>query len=312
MALAMILQPVKFWLRRIRWPNLALASFCLLAFRTILRLHASKEGVALGLNDSAFIALLLALWCIMGAGYLWNDLDDLTTDGINRPHSALDPAPTALGNVRTAATLLSASGGIFALIAANATGLWSWVWLYPLATAVLMGYTKLLKPLGLAGNVAVALLISLVPMLLLLPEWSWVRRTSVDGDPTLLGVFILFSLLAFFGNLFRELVKDLEDLPGDAIAGIRTLPIRIGITRSLAITFAVGLVLAVFLTYMALTNPWNLDSGPAFLLLALLQGALAIHLLNVKEPAGFRLVSTLAKWHQVAGLLLALGIGLSS
>src|SRR5205807_5738223 len=98
------------------------------------------------------------------------------------------------------------------------------------ALGVMLVYSPMLKRRGFAGNLAVAL---------------------VAGLPLEFGAFavgrpaagVVPWVLAAWLHLVREIVKDIEDEPGDRAAGRRTLPIRWGARRAgllagaLAVTF---------------------------------------------------------------------------
>jgi 4-hydroxybenzoate polyprenyltransferase len=78
-------------------------------------------------------------------------------------------------------------------------------------------YTLELKGTPLAGNILIAMLTA-----------AAVFCTRLGLYDTTLIPFAELSALAFFVNLSRELVKDVEDQPGDAAAGIQTFAVRYG------------------------------------------------------------------------------------
>jgi 4-hydroxybenzoate polyprenyltransferase len=83
-------------------------------------------------------------------------------------------------------------------------------------------YNKSLKQRPLIGNFMVALIsTSTIGMALVLYPQN-----------TLLWTLAVF---AFFLQFAREIVKDIEDLPGDSALGLRTFPIVAGINPSLSI-----------------------------------------------------------------------------
>jgi 4-hydroxybenzoate polyprenyltransferase len=58
-----------------------------------------------------------------------------------------------------------------------------------------------------------------------------------------------YALFAFFINLLREIIKDMEDINGDYKAGMNTLPIAIGIERSAKVVFVLTIVLLFAVGY---------------------------------------------------------------
>jgi len=144
------------------------------------------------------------------AGNALNDLRDVAADRVNRPEGE---RPVAAGRLRreTAHLVAALLVGIAALV-------------------VIAAYSPLLKPAGVAGNVAIAAVAGL-------PLWFGafaVGRPAAGVVPWVLAAWI---------HLVREIVKDIEDEPGDRAAGRRTLPIRWGARRAgllagaLAVTF---------------------------------------------------------------------------
>lgn len=157
--------------------------------------------------------LLWAMGSAIGlgaAGNTANDLFDVEADRVNRPERPLPSGRVS----RTAALVIGGVGGGFGLFAA-----W-WVGqpVFGMAVAaliVMLVYSPALKRQGLLGNLAVATVASL-PLIYGASAVGWWRAGLVP--------FGLASLLHFA----REIVKDLEDVPGDLAAGRRTVPITLG------------------------------------------------------------------------------------
>jgi geranylgeranylglycerol-phosphate geranylgeranyltransferase len=203
---------------------------------TIIRprnLVLAAAGVAVGgflaLGRFAFPA---ALWwaipsaILLGAaGNTANDLFDLEADRINRP---LRPLVTGAISRRQAVVVAGVAGGL---------GLWAAWWvsgtLFALGLAalvVMLIYSPLLKSRGLLGNLAVAVVASM-PLVYGAAAVGYWRAGLVPAG------------LAAFLHLAREIVKDLEDVPGDLAIGRATLPIGWGMDAGF---LAAAAVLAVF------------------------------------------------------------------
>lgn len=184
--------------------------------------------IALG---SVALPKLLAFAALSGiglgaAGNVANDLQDVSADRINRPDR-----PVAAGRVRgQTGHLLLWLGVLLGLgTAALVSG---WQLAVGCATLVVMlGYSHWLKPHGLPGNLAVAVVAGLPPFYGALA----VDRAAAGLVPWTLAVWIHFA---------RELVKDLQDEAGDRAAGRRTLPVRVGADRAVrvAVWSCVGFV----------------------------------------------------------------------
>ena len=144
------------------------------------------------------------------AGNALNDLADITADRVNRPGSAVAAGRlsrhTAEGVVFLGALLGLALAGLV-------SGTQVLVGLGALAVMAL--YSPWLKRHGLPGNVAVAVIAGL-------PLFYGALALGVPAAG-----LVPWALAAWL-HFAREVVKDLEDEPGDRAAGRRTLPVTVG------------------------------------------------------------------------------------
>lgn len=186
----------------------------------------------LELPDAIVWAMLSAMG-LGAAGNIADDLADVAIDRVNRPER---PLPSGAVSATTAVLLGGVCGGL-GLFAAYWTG--PRVFAVGLAALVVMlAYSPVLKQAGVAGNLAVAVVAALPPLYGAL-ALGWWRPGLVP--------FVMGALLHFA----REVVKDIEDEPGDRAAGRRTLPVTHG--REAAFLVA-ALALIVFVP--ASLAPW--------------------------------------------------------
>lgn len=158
-------------------------------------LAASRPWLAAG-------ATLLCL----PAGNLWNDLADLREDAVNRPSRPLVSGRLRAGTARRAAWLLAACGSLAGLALGMVGALTVLACL-----SLLAWYARRGKEAGLAGNLAVAALGAAAVGL------GGVACAASGGDcetSRLLAPAALAGLL----HLQREVVKDIQDRPGDRVA----------------------------------------------------------------------------------------------
>jgi 4-hydroxybenzoate polyprenyltransferase len=231
---------VREWLRLVRAPNLVIAAGGVLA------------GGWIGLGAIAYPAPLV--WAALSAlglgaaGNIVNDLLDRPGDVVNarldRPLAtgriAPRPAVRIAGIVAALGLLSAALAGrhVFAVGAA--------------ALAVMFAYSPLLKPVPLLGNVAVAAIAGL-PLAYGALAVGWPAAGVVPW------------VLAAAIHLVREIVKDIDDEPGDRVLRRRTLAVVLG-RRGAAIVASLG---AVAFIPLSLLLPLQARYGPAYYLFAL-------------------------------------------
>jgi len=228
--------------------------------------------------------LVLAMLSAIGIGAVGNtanDLWDVEADRVNKP---LRPLVSGGALSRDAALWIGGVAGGLGLLCAWLAGPTVFAIGLP-ALVVMLAYSPLLKPRPVLGNAVVSVIGSL-PL---------VYGAGAVGDwHAGLVPFWLAALL----HTGREIVKDLEDIPGDLAAGRRTIPIAWG-RRAGFVAAAVPLVVFVPVALV----PWVAGSygvryGSIVVLVAIGVGAIATRLLS-EQMGGAR-----------AGLKLAMALGL--
>ncbi len=264
----------------------------LAALVRLRNLLIGAAGVAIG----GFLALGAVRWPerlvwsvaaaigLGAAGYVANDLADLDADRINRPER---PLPSGRVSPLAARLVGGAAGGL-GLAASWVAG--RDVFAIALAAlAVMLVYSPVLKPHGLLGNVAVAVVAS-VPFTYGAVAAGWARAGLVPSG------------IAAILHFAREVVKDIEDVAGDRAIGRRTVPIAYGETAAY-VAAAAALVLFVPLSLAPWFAGWY---GPRYgvtvLGLDVLIAALIARLL-ARRLAG---ASTALKAAMVVGLFALL------
>ncbi|MCA8832830.1 geranylgeranylglycerol-phosphate geranylgeranyltransferase [Hymenobacter pini] len=272
--------------RLVRLPNLLIMALCLVLVRSCLLLPGASGPQIL---TPQFGVLVLAALCIGAAGYIINDYYDVKIDAINRPGRLVVGRAVNRRHAMLAHLLLSGVGVVL-------SGLVSpWVGVVNLASAVLLwGYSVRFKRVALVGNLSIGLLTA---ALVLLPELQ--ART---GRPAVWG----YALAAFLLTMVREIVKDVEDMRGDAQHDCRTLPIVWGVPRT---KWMAGFFLACLAAlvagavYQLLTTRHWLPGGWLLLLVLVPLVALAYRLRRADRRKHFARLSAWCKWLMLAGVL---------
>jgi 4-hydroxybenzoate polyprenyltransferase len=238
------------FLRLVRWQNLLIVMLTMLLMRYgVIGPLISKIGVVLrdGTGEEVpmllqlpwyyFALLVIATIFITAGGYVINDYFDIQTDLINK------------GKVIVGTKIPRRQAmmwhNIFN-IAGVATGFFiSWqtgyIWLgtlFLVVSGLLYFYSASYKRQFLIGNIIVAVLTAMVPLLVVFYEWPWLyKHYSVNAIkmPDISFIFYWtggFALFAFITTLTREIIKDIEDFEGDVAYGRNTVPVIIGVLSS--------------------------------------------------------------------------------
>jgi len=201
----------------VRWPNLVMMLLCLALVRAGLLLP--EQPLRVSLLAPRFGLLVLAALLVAAAGYIINDYYDVKIDAINRPDRLVIGRVVKRRKAMLAHVLLSGTGVLLA------------GWLHPvlglvtLGTALLLwGYSARFKRVALAGNASIA---TLTAALVLLPELQLQLQRQDNHS-----IVWPYALAAFLLTMVREIVKDVEDMRGDAQHGCRTLPLVWGVART--------------------------------------------------------------------------------
>ena len=157
------------------------------------------------------VAVGIATLLILSAGNALNDACDVEVDRVNRPHRPIPSGRvSARGSVRFAAVLTVAGVALAAVVNGLAVAVAAG------AAVCLVAYALLLKGTPLGGNLVVGLLTSGA----FAAGGIAVEALSHAAAPI---VFV------FLFTVSRELVKDIEDVSGDARHGASTAAVAWGL-----------------------------------------------------------------------------------
>jgi geranylgeranylglycerol-phosphate geranylgeranyltransferase len=181
----------------------------------------------------AMILASLAAGLIGGGGMVVNDIFDIEIDRVNKPAR---PLPSGVVSPRSAAlfyALLTSVGLLLNLF------LHSNAQVIAAAAAVLIFfYSYRLKSTPLFGNVTVGLLTGM----------AFIYGGAAVGN---IGRAVIPALFAFLINVGREIIKDMEDVEGDALHHAETFPVKYGMKSALiaATMFLLAVVVSTIIPF---------------------------------------------------------------
>ncbi len=195
----------------------------------VITLAAGFFISGLSLSEPHFFLDAFALASAVGFANVHNDILDISADKINRPGRALASGKVSLRAARLLAGILLALPVLLGIFISFTHTLF-----FIALLAALYLYNAYLKHLPLIKNISVALL-CISPLAL----------AYLVGKK--LNVLLPLAFFAFLLTLAREILKDLEDIDGDRVAGITTLPLVIGIKHTQKIVRALLVLSALIL-----------------------------------------------------------------
>lgn len=304
---------VKVFLRLVRFPNLVIVAITqyLLQYQVILSAFELAQLPAL-LTGFHFFLFVCSTMIIAAGGYIINDIVDYPIDLINKPEKLIINRHLSMSTARKWYYACTMLGFLISLYLAFYVDNLLLVLIYPTAVALLWLYSHYFKKQVLIGNIVVSLFCAFVAGVVLFAERATFFDLQIVAPSIARRVTFLlvgYSSFAFISTLFREIVKDIEDVEGDKRQGCRTLPIVLGLKISKMVAGFVGFLFFVFVLFLIQWLWWKqytvavLFGGLAILLPLIFSLVL---LIRVKEPQQFHLISQLAKWMMLAGLLLLL------
>lgn len=179
-------------------------------------------------NDTRnFVLLVFASLFIAAAGYIINDYFDINIDEVNKPERMV---VDKVINRRWAIAwhfILSITGILLTMLALPVRDKWYLVLGNVICVVLLWFYSTTFKRKLLIGNIAIALLTAWTILLIFFSKVSVSDAFGAvhPGQPKFFRFAFLYAGFAFIISLIREAVKDIEDMPGDARYGCRTMPI---------------------------------------------------------------------------------------
>ena len=198
----------------------------------------------------AYGPIILGTLLVAGAGYLINDHFDRISDQINANGALVIDQFSETSEVYRYYLVLNALAILCGFFSAQSLNNLLLGFVLPCVALILFAYSRV-KWLKL-GVGAVLISICVSATILLIPWMESVRRDTNLNQAlphlTWLG-YNTIAFAAFWLNLMRELIKDLQDIKGDQNDNRPTLPIIMGTSRAKNLVIGLGLVASVILIY---------------------------------------------------------------
>jgi 4-hydroxybenzoate polyprenyltransferase len=269
----------------IRFPNLVIIALCQVLVQVCLL--QPEVPVRQILATERFNLLLLATFCVAAAGYIINDYYDIKIDAINKPRRQVVGITINRRQAMLAHLLLSGIGIVVGWVLSWQVGLVNWG-----ATLLLWGYSARLKSYFLVGNLTIALLSAL--MVLVVPLHYGSSNTAVWA----------YATFSFFISMVREIIKDMEDVKGDATFDRRTVPIVLGIPATKWVIYGILTLFFATILLAMVYRAHDIFFGLYMMVLILLPGVMLIQgLVKADRKRDFSRLSRWCKGLMLLGIL---------
>ena len=264
-----------------------------------------------------FFLLVFSTVLIAAAGNIINDYFDVKADRINKPEKLIITKHISRRwAILTHWTLNGIAFSIAIYLSIKYQSLW-FVFIHLLSINALWFYSMLFKRKILTGNLLIAMLTALIPILVVIyykvGNTYHLEHSEFNSDSWVaiidFRVIYLLSIFAFIQNFAREIVKDAQDIEGDKLIYVKSLPMHIGQMNSLKIVSIILLFLPVYYIWasyskfdvMIASTPFYLATVPFGI--AALINLLVVVLIYVDKNKRLKLYDALIKISMLFGVL---------
>lgn len=265
------------------------------------------QDITLALTDLQFAILVLSTISIAAAGYIINNIVDKETDTINKKQVIIGHTISEgmAYNLYITFNVLGVGGGFYLSNVIEKPG---FALLFIIISGLLYLYATSLKQSLLIGNIIVALLTAVSVIVVgLFDLFPMVTPETQVHLGLLFKIILDYALFAFLINFIREIIKDLEDVKGDYILGMNTLPIALGVARTTKIVLVTTALITLYLLYCVYIYYFdnNLYISTLYSLLTIIAPLLffCVKLSTAKSAINFKDLSLILKLVLLFGII---------
>lgn len=301
------------WLKLIRWKNLLIIIMLAMFYRyLILEPVYRNAGITQALSGLTFVTLLISLVLLSAGGYIINAVMDVRIDTFNKPDEVIIGRAI---NPRLALKVyygLTFIGILLGFLTGWMTGAFKLSAMHLIAAGLFWSYSYRYKKNLLTGNLIVSLLSAMLIPTLWIFEFFALKNHAVSFATMTPQLGYIYQLIlyvfgfAFLLTLAREIVKDVEDMEGDKRYGCNSLPLYIGLPRTV--------IVISFLLYLISISAWFWLPRSAerhqlfnnlyiiiFLILPLI--SVSIYLFLRQDKKSFMICSRVLKFCMISGII---------
>ncbi len=253
-------------LRLVRWKNLLIIAATMIAVRYLL-LYPLLDVYQIPFTWPwyYFALLVLSTMLIAAGGYVINNYVDMDIDAINSPEKRIVGVDIEPEKAMSLYYGITFTGVIMGAACAYTIDTLNLAFIQILTAGALYYYSTTFKFQGFLGNIVVALCCGLVPIVagvydlidLSKNYMETIDNLAISGKSfaelleQLLRYTATYAIISFMITIIREIVKDAEDVEGDAEHDVKTLAVRFGLKTAAIVASGFTILLIGFLAYIA-------------------------------------------------------------
>jgi len=209
-------------------------------------------GVDTAMDTFDFVLLVVATLSIAAAGNVINDIQDVGIDLINKPKKVQIGKKISEKRAYNFYIILNVLGVASGFYLANRLGHPGLSAVFIIISALLYSYAVYLRLFLFVSNLVVSFLVATSLLVLVVFDiYPAITTATMELQVTASKVILWYAGCAFYINLIREIIKDIQDINGDKKGGRNTLPIFLGRTRTTTLVFVMGVFILVGILWFA-------------------------------------------------------------
>ncbi len=296
------------FLRLIRPLNLAIIAFTMIA--SFIHLKGLSDYSRYTYNLFNLVLLIGSTVIIAAAGNIINDYFDVKADRINKPEKLIITKHIKRRWAIVSHWSFNGIGFISGIYLSIYYQSIIFVFIHLISINLLWFYSMYFKRKVFFGNLIIAVLTGMIPVLTLLYVcFSISLQSDLNVVPLLisedLNLIYIVALLAALSNLSREIIKDMQDMSGDRMIYVKSLPMAIGVFNSKVIST----VIMIFVILLCLFEANNLNWSISMVWpLAVSAGTLSISCISLFLSEKLKISDQLIKVSMLFGVISLLTV----
>jgi 4-hydroxybenzoate polyprenyltransferase len=282
----------------------------ILIYHQLLNQTFKRYSISGTFNSFEFVLFVFTTLLVTASGYIINDIYDIETDRINKPDKRIIDVHLSLSSAWKIYFSMILTGALISFyLAVQRNDLFYW-FIYPAAVFLLFGYSRWFKGIPYLGNILVSLFCAAVPGIFFLSEASVLKELKIRDLTSFLplhNLLLAYVLFAFLTNLYREIVKDLQDETGDKLTNIQTAAVYFGKKNTKIMALFTALITSMVITFSFSQSIFSNIPYLFILQILLIQTPLSISIIKIiqaKDDKAFRNVGLWIKLIMINGLIL--------